>query len=175
MKKDPTGLIARWNSSNGAKQTNSQTFLSELCDALCLLQPDFAQTVNEDNIYSFERGVYVQGNDVANVSKRFDIYRHGCFLLDAKQGRDAATLSPGQTSCSSPVRGLRQWRDTMQQKRKQPERCVRILSRSANRLPFVIVVDVGYCFDLYTDYSCTCGSYLHYPDPRNHRIMLKDL
>ena len=161
--------------SKSFERASLQHFLSELCDVLNLPRPDPAKTVNEENTYSFERKVYIRENDGAKVLKRLDLYRRGCFVLEAKQGTDPSAFLPGQTSFSAPVRGSRQWRDMMIRGWKQAEHYARSLPRGEGRPPFVIVVDVGHCFDLYAEFSCTGGMYLHYPDPKNHRIMLADL
>jgi len=41
--------------------------------------------------------------------------------------------------------------------------------------PFLIVCDVGHCFDLYAEFTGTGGQYEAFPDPRSRRIKLKDL
>ena len=58
-----TEFIERWKNSGGSEQANSQMFLTELCDVLDLPPPDPAKPVNEENIYSFERKVYVTRGD----------------------------------------------------------------------------------------------------------------
>jgi len=63
----------------------------------------------------------------------------------------------------------------MQRAKRQAENVTRCLPEGEGRPPFLIVVDVGFCFDLYTEFGCTGGSYLHFPDARRHRIMFDDL
>jgi hypothetical protein len=41
--------------------------------------------------------------------------------------------------------------------------------------PFLIVVDVGFCFDLYADLSGSGKNYVPFPDPRSFRIPLQRL
>lgn len=41
--------------------------------------------------------------------------------------------------------------------------------------PFLIVCDVGFCFDVYADFSCSGKNYELFPDPRSSRIPLQDL
>ncbi len=41
--------------------------------------------------------------------------------------------------------------------------------------PFLIVVDVGFCFDLYADFSGSGEHYVPFPDPRSFRIPLQRL
>jgi hypothetical protein len=43
------------------------------------------------------------------------------------------------------------------------------------RPPFLIVVDVGHTIELYSEFTRTGGTYIPFPDPRSHRIQLRDL
>ena len=170
-----TDFITRWKASGGSEQANSQLFLAELCDVLDLPRPEPARPVNEDNTYSFERKVFVPRGDGTNDLKRLDLYRKGCFVLEAKQGQDGVAPLPGQTASAAVRRGSRQWEDAMQRARRQAENYIRCLPASEGRPPFLIVADVGYCFDFYTEFTCTGGVYLHFPDARRCRVMLDDL
>jgi len=197
---DITDFIARWKASGGSEQANSQLFLAELCAVLDLPPPDPARPVNEENLYSFERKVYVPRGDGTEELKRLDLYRQGCFVLESKQGQggrlaaDSGQLSvvsgqnqnagvpsaeriaiPGITASSAVKRGTRQWEDAMQRARRQAENYVRCLPAREGRPPFIIVADVGYCFDIYSEFTCTGGLYLHFPDARSCRVMLDDL
>ena len=62
-----TNFISRWKSSGGSEQANSQLFLAELCDALDLSRPEPSKPVNEENVYSFERKVYIAFVQCVNV------------------------------------------------------------------------------------------------------------
>ncbi|GFH62890.1 MAG: DNA methyltransferase [Candidatus Desulfovibrio kirbyi] len=170
-------FIQRWKASGGSEQANSQLFLAELCNALALPCPEPSKPVNEKNIYSFERKVYVPRGDGTNELKRLDLYRKGCFVLESKQGQDkAAPLSlPGLTASSAVKRGTRQWEDSMQRAKRQAENYIRSLPADEGRPPFLIVADVGFCFDIYAEFSRSGGVYLHFPDARTHRIRLDDL
>ncbi|MDR1777564.1 MAG: DNA methylase [Desulfovibrio sp.] len=170
-------FITRWKASGGSEQANSQLFLAELCDVLEVPRPDPAREINEKNVYSFERKVFIPRGDGTKEQKRLDLYRKGCFVLEAKQGQDRATpLSlPGFTSSSAVKRGSRQWEDAMQRARRQAENYIRCLPANEGRPPFLIVADVGFCFDLYTEFTRSGGVYLHFPDARQYRIRLDDL
>ncbi|MCL2075618.1 MAG: class I SAM-dependent DNA methyltransferase [Betaproteobacteria bacterium] len=177
-----TDFIGRWKVSGGSEQANSQSFLKELCDVLDLQQPDPADPVNEKNAYVFERKVYVTRGDGTKELKKLDLYYKGRFVLESKQGQDAvgaksfsSLLSGGMTASSAVKRGTRQWEDSMQRAKRQAENYIRSLPASEGRPPFLIVTDVGYCFDLYTEFTCTGGLYLHFPDTRTYRVMLDDL
>jgi len=41
--------------------------------------------------------------------------------------------------------------------------------------PFLIVCDVGYCFDVYADFSGSGKNYSPFPDPQTNRIPLQQL
>jgi hypothetical protein len=43
------------------------------------------------------------------------------------------------------------------------------------RPPFVVVVDVGYSIELFSDFDAHGGEYVPFPDPSTFRILLKDL
>lgn len=63
----------------------------------------------------------------------------------------------------------------MDRAKRQAENYARCLPAPEGRPPFVIVCDVGYCFDIYAEFSCSGGLYLPYPDNRSHRLLLTDL
>ena len=172
-----SNFITRWKASGGSEQANSQLFLAELCAVLDLSPPAPARPINEENLYSFERKVYVPRGDGTNELKKLDLYRKGCFVLESKQGQDKAappSLS-GLTASTAVRRGSRQWEDSMQRAKRQAENYIRCLPAQEGRPPFLIVVDVGFCFDIYTEFTCTGGLYLHFPDIRGYRIKLDDL
>jgi hypothetical protein len=172
-----TDFITRWKSSGGSEQANSQMFLTELCAVLDLPPPDPARPLNEENIYSFERKVFVPRGDGTDELKRLDLYRKGCFVLESKQGQNkvAPLTLPGMTTSAAVQRGTRQWEDAMQRAKRQAENYIRCLPANEGRPPFLIVADVGYCFDIYTEFTRTGGIYLHFPDARTYRIKLDDL
>ncbi|MDL2279175.1 DNA methylase [Desulfovibrio sp. OttesenSCG-928-G11] len=172
-----TDFITRWKASGGSEQANSQLFLTELCDALDLPRPEPARPINEENTYSFERKVYIPRGDGSDELKRLDLYRKGCFVLESKQGQDKAALPtlPGMTSSAAVKRDSRQWEDAMQRAKRQAENYIRCLPAAEGRPPFLIVTDVGFCFDIYTEFTRTGGVYLHFPDARSYRVRLDDL
>jgi len=181
---DPSALaefIKRWAASGGNELANAQPFLKELCEVLGLPQHEPAKPVNEDNAYSFERKVYLPRGDGTSEMKRLDLYKRGCFVLEAKQGKEAVAPTsltlpmPGLTKSSAAKRGTRAWEDTMARAKRQAEYYVRALPAEEGRPPFIIVADVGYCFDLYAEFSCTGGMYIPFPDARSYRIKLEGL
>ena len=77
-------FIARWHASGAAERANYQLFLAELCAVLDVPAPDPASPVEAENAYVFEKAVPLPGG----TTGRIDLYRRGCFVLEAKQGSD---------------------------------------------------------------------------------------
>jgi len=81
-------LIARWQGREGGQErANYGLLLSELCDVLGVPRPDPAAATTEENDYVFERGVKDHNPDGTASSRRIDLYKRGCFVLEAKQSR----------------------------------------------------------------------------------------
>jgi hypothetical protein len=63
--------------------------LSELCDILDVPRPDPATPDTTQNEYVFERAVTFHHGDGTTSAGRIDLYKRGCFVLEAKQGSTA--------------------------------------------------------------------------------------
>jgi hypothetical protein len=61
--------------------------LAELCDVIGVAHPDPAGASHEFNDYVFERHVERQQPDGTTERGRIDLYKRGCFILEAKQSR----------------------------------------------------------------------------------------
>ena len=156
-------------------KANSQLFLCELCDVLELPRPEPARPIDEENSYSFERNVYVMCSEGASESRKLDLYRKGCFLLEARQVQGAMVSSFGTIVSSVVRRGSFQWEEAMRCAREQAENYVRCLPAKEGCPPFVIVLDVGYCFDIFSEFTCTGGMYNHFPNIRDYRVYIDEL
>jgi hypothetical protein len=171
-------FIARWKGKQGAERANYAIFLSELCSALDLPPPEPANPDTEGNAYVFERAVKFLGE---GKTGRIDLYKKGCFVLEAKQYHETADQAEFALSDepaakkSGAVRGTAQWDDAMLKARGQAERYARALPREEDPPPFLIVCDVGHVFELYADFSQKGKAYLAFPDSTSHRIKLDDL
>jgi len=181
---DSTAIAAfteRWSKAGGNELANSQLFLSEFCALFGFPPPDPATSENENNAYCFERKVHVPIGGGKTEMKRLDLYKRGCFVLESKQGQEVAPKTSlalpiqGLTKSSAVKRGSRAWEDTMTRAKRQAEGYVRALPANEGRPPFIIVADVGYCFDIYAEFSCTGGIYIPFPDQGRSRIKLEDL
>ena len=79
-------FITRWAKSGGAERANYQLFLSELCDVLEVPRPNPTVEDDSQNAYVFERNVRFDNLDGTHSTKRIDLYKRGCFVLESKQG-----------------------------------------------------------------------------------------
>ena len=77
------------NGSGAAERANHQLFISELCDLVDVPRPDPATPDNSQNVYIFERAVTFHHGDGKPRPGFIDLYKRGCFVLEAKQGTDA--------------------------------------------------------------------------------------
>ena len=126
-----------------------------------------------------------QHGDGSTSAGRMDLYKRGCLALEAKQGaNEPAAAEPlselarelkRKLKAGTARRGTVAWTDAMLRARGQAELYVRALPPSEGRPPFVVVVDVGHSIELYSEFSCTGGSYIPFPAPGSHRVFLRDL
>ena len=177
MMQDISEFVARWSATSDPDRDMLQRFLMELCDVLDLPGPQRAQSVNGENTYTFERNISFS-SDTGTESRSLDLYKKGCFFLNSMQCLRCGSNSlanPSLPASSATQRGTRVWEESMLRAKRQAEQYARSLPRMEDRPRFLIVVDVGYCFDLYSDFSCTGSNYQHFPDARRHRVVLDDL
>lgn len=59
--------------------------MTELCDLLELGRPDPSSRDTEENAYVFERRVDIKDPDGTETRGFIDLYKRGCFVLEAKQ------------------------------------------------------------------------------------------
>lgn len=173
-------FVEAWKNSGGAERANFQLFLSELCDQLGVPRPDPTKPDDSENAYVFERTVTFQHGDGSTSPNYIDLYKRGCFVLEAKQGSDkgAAPLFPElakKLKTGTAQRGTKGWDKAMQAAKNQAERYAKALPSEEGWPPFLVVVDVGHSIELYSEFSCTGKTYLPFPDPRTHRILLEEL
>jgi hypothetical protein len=182
---DAASFIARWLSSGAAERANYQLFLSELCDLLGVARPDPTKPDDAENAYVFERSVTFHHPDGSTSTGRIDLYKRGCFILEAKQGvekREAAEALATATKAKAKTakkghaqRGSAAWDEAMLKARGQAEQYARALPPGEGRPPLLIVVDVGHSIELYSEFTRTGGTYVPFPDPQSHRILLARL
>jgi hypothetical protein len=73
------------------------------------------------------------------------------------------------------VRGTAKWGQMIEAAREQALRYVRALPASEPRPPFVVVVDVGFSIDLYSNFAGVGDSYVPFPDSGKFRVLLPAL
>jgi hypothetical protein len=179
-------FIARWQGREGGQErANYALFLTELCATLNLPQPDPATAAAEENDYVFERVVREPAIDGTVSLRRIDLYKRGCFVLEAKQSRQKggakemagqvdlfgapATTPRGQRGAS------RAWDVLMQNARRQAESYARALPVDHGWPPFILVCDVGHVIEVFADFSGQGKNYAQFPDRQSFRIYLEDL
>ncbi len=179
-------FVERWEASGAAERANYQLFLSELCDVIGVPHPQPATPDNRRNAYVFERSVEFQDGAGGQSTRFIDLYKRGCFVLEAKQGADAASQHAAPLSAAQKLldaalkkgtakRGTRASDEAMLRAKGQADQYVRALGGDEGRPPFIVVVDVGHTLELYSEFTCTGGTYVPFPAPGSHRIFLRDL
>ena len=159
-------FIARWSASAAAERANKDLFLTELCDVLGVERPRPATGDAERDRYVFEKGALLLKDAERTTTGFVDLYKAGCFVLEAKQGsRD------GTTRMGTARRSTAAWSNAMQEAYGQALQYTRTLDEPP---PFVIVCDIGHCFDLYATFDGSLD-YRPYPDPRRSRLFLANL
>jgi len=181
-------FITRWTArEGGAERANYQMFLSELCDVLGVPRPEPAGAERDLNDYVFERAVSSTTLDRASA-KRIDLYKKAAFILEAKQthAKGGAKAAPDQLSLlavdpnaepeqlgrRSTAKG---WDVLMRKAFNQANDYVHLLPTDHAAPPFLIVADVGHCFEIYADFSGTGRGYAYFPDRKGFRIFLDEL
>ncbi|MFA5258373.1 MAG: type IIL restriction-modification enzyme MmeI [Opitutales bacterium] len=177
-------FIARWQGADGGERANYGLFLTELCDLIGVPQPNPSQADNAQNDYVFERRVEFMDGDGVVRHGFIDLYKRGSFVCETKQGvekRDEEFLSEQMKAHRAArrtghgVRGSSGWSESLLKARNQAEQYCHRLPASEGRPPLLLVIDVGYCIEVYSEFSRTGGTYVPFPEPRTHRILLAQL
>jgi hypothetical protein len=157
-------FVARWQGREGGQErANYALFLTQLCDALGVPQPQPASASTEENDYVFERAVRTADLDGNASTGRIDLYKRGCFVLEAKQSRQKGgskeiTGQPDLFGRPEPTRrgvrsASRAWDVLMLNARRQAEGYARALPVEHGWPPFILVCDVGHVIEVYADFS----------------------
>jgi hypothetical protein len=158
-------FIARWQHSEGSERANKDSFCKDLCRALGVPEPNAKTGDPEQDVYVFEADAVIHEHD-GQKSGLMDLYKQGCFVLEAKQGSNKGSKKKGTA-----VRGTPGWSSAMNAAQGQ---ALRYTKGVAQPPPFVIVTDIGYCFDLFACFDGS-GAYHAYPNNQKNRIFLSDL
>ncbi|MFC4995223.1 class I SAM-dependent DNA methyltransferase [Rubritalea tangerina] len=163
-------FITRWSQSGGSERSNYQNFLAELCDILEVERPAPATEDNEENNYIFDRSFTRTDKDGKSTTVYLDLYKRGHFVLETKQGSNESGGKVGHGK-----RGTKGWDKALDKAYHQARDYIQDLPSEHGRPPFLIVADVGHCFDIYAEFTGTGGNYLAFPTPAKRRIFLEDL
>ncbi|MCA1614880.1 MAG: class I SAM-dependent DNA methyltransferase [Acidobacteria bacterium] len=166
-------FIARWRGSQASERGNSASFINELCALLGVAAPNPATKDPARDDYVYERAVLFNDGEGRTSTNFIDLYKRGCFVLEAKQGSERG--AGGAAAGGAAVRGTPGWDVAMRKARGQAERYVRALPPEEGNPPFLVVTDIGHTFELYSDFSRAGKIYVPFPDPRTHRVALEDL
>lgn len=179
-------FIARWRISEGAERAAYAQFLSEFCRLIGIEPPQPPTSDSGAVTYRFEYPVRFPDGQGGHSTGRIDLYRKGAFVLEAKQSRlkgQAKEVLPAQgappfTEPAGPRgrRGAdRAWDVLMLNARRQAEDYAKALPASHGWPPFLIVCDVGHCFEFYADFTGQGKNYVQFPDRQSYRVYLDDL
>src|ERR1700681_2799451 len=163
-------FIATWRNTGGSELANTQSFINGLCAILGVSPPRGSRTDDALNDYVYERRVFQDNGDGTESFGRIDCYKRTNFILEAKQGsaadkaaadKDEADLDLfGQTASQRMKRGTARrgtpgWTKAMLQAKGQAERYAKALPVDHGWPPFLLVTDVGYCIEVYADFTGT--------------------
>ncbi len=183
-------FIADWRETGGSELANTQLFINGLTQLLGVDTPRGAKADDTTNDYVFERRVFQDNGDGTQSFGRIDCYKRDCFVLEAKQGSEADRAAAeggdedldlfGQTAKARVARGTARrgtpsWAKAMQEAKGQAERYAKALPTEHGWPPFLLVTDIGYCIEVYADFTGTGKAYSQFPDRAGYRIMLEDL
>ena len=183
-------FIAQWRDTGGSELANTQSFINSLCQLLGVAAPAGSRTDDAHNDFVFERRVFQDNGDGTTSFGRIDCYKRDCFILEAKQGSESDRLAAdkgdddldlfGQTASARVKRGTARrgtpgWAKAMVQAKGQAERYAKALPVDHGWPPFLLVADIGYCIEVYADFTGTGKAYAQFPDRAGYRIMLEDL
>src|SRR5512133_2053499 len=140
-------FLKTWRGSAGNERANFQSFLRDFCAALELPVPE---PKGVETTHCFEKDLKLTHLDGTTSTGSIDLYREGCFVLEAKQGSTADV--PG----SAPRRGTRAYDRYMEAAFGQAVNYARNLPQ---RPPFVITCDIGHAFHVWDGFSGAYGGY----------------
>jgi hypothetical protein len=153
MPPDPA-FINRWAAAQARERAHYQQFFVELCDYLDVPRPDPGASNSDD--YCFERPVPIAHQDGHESACRIDLYKAGCFVIEAKQGSGIVEGSPATAPIGTARRGTPAWAKAMRKAFAQAARYAKYLP--GRSVPVVITCDIGHVFEVWTDFSET-GTY----------------
>ncbi|MGO9664573.1 MAG: class I SAM-dependent DNA methyltransferase [Polyangia bacterium] len=166
MAQNLDAFISKWAAAGAAERANKDMFLAELCGVLGVETPNPAMGDPERDTYVFEREARLAHEGGETTIGRIDLYKQGCFILEAKQASGEGSSKLGKAKRGTPA-----WNILMKEAYGQALGYARSFDRPE---PFIIVCDIGHCFDLYATFDGT-SNYRPFPNAQASRIFLRDL
>lgn len=162
---DLADFLKRWADAPARERAHYQQFFLELCAVLDLPVPDPAA---DGDRYCFERDVPLLRDDATNSPCRIDLYREGAVVLEFKQG-SGGELATGPVAGprGTAKRGTAGW--DMAMRRAFVQARAYALALPGRKAPHLITCDIGYYFEVWSDYSGT-GSWGEYGARRTIRF-----
>jgi hypothetical protein len=162
-------FIAKWENCPGHERANYAVFLTELTNVLGIDGPG----PNDD----YRIDAPVPGGAEAGGTGFIDLYKRGCFILEAKQSKLVCDLPllPDLEDVSVAQSGAK-YDDLMRRAFRQARRYAQSLTQPPWP-PFIIVLDVGRAFEIYFDFGGNGRDYRFFPDRLTYRVplhMLRD-
>ena len=96
-------FVKKWAAAGAAERANKDSFLNELCDVLEVPRPNPTADDATENTYVFERDAKLVHEDGPVTIGRIDLYKEGCFILEAKQAASDEAHKAGKTKRESPA------------------------------------------------------------------------
>ena len=150
------------SASGGAELANSQSIIRDLCKVLGVAAPKLKHA-GADNPYCFEEDV-----KEGKAHRRIDVYKRGCFVLEAKQGADPkaepadalarsaakAKVGHSKSAKGAGTRGTAAWVEAMKAGFFQAAAyAVNVTQRKDPKPPFVVVMDLGHRFWIWSSFQ----------------------
>lgn len=159
-------FITVWSGSGASERANKDSYLKDLADVLGVPHPSPRTGDRERDKYVFEADA-VMAHEGGTVSiGKMDLYKADCFVLEAKQGSNAGAATLGTARRNTPS-----WALAMHDAYGQALNYAKTLAKPP---PFLVVTDIGYCFDLYASFDDS-RIYRPFPDGQSSRLFLADL
>src|SRR2546423_13861926 len=88
-------FVQKWTASSSAERANAQPFLTDLCEVLGIEKPHPTTGKPELDRYVFEHDALIAHEGGKVSVGKIDLFKDGCFLLEAKQGSEVGSAKLG--------------------------------------------------------------------------------
>jgi hypothetical protein len=136
-------FITKWSGTKGgAERANYVSFFHDLCDMLAIAKPEPA-VGGELGSYQFDGLLPGGSNRTPGGNGWADLYKEGCFVLEAKQ----SLLKEGESEPPRPEGGT--YDRLMRGAYAQARHYAANIPADRPNVPFLIVADIGRAFEIY--------------------------